>query len=480
MQTEASYDVVIVGAGSGGKPLAGELSRAGIPVVVIEQGLVGGECPYLACIPSKAMLNEARRQLASGPHSPQSNAEGFARAVLLRDKNTRHRNDSHAQELLTGEGAHLLRGRGVVEAGPDGTHAVTVTSNDADVTRLNWTRALVISTGSSAIIPPVPGLQDVEYWTSDIALSSAELPQRLLILGGGPIGCELAQVYASFGARVTVVESKPTLLAKESPWLGQSMANVLGLLGVDVVAGQKMSSIRRGETDSSVIATIGDSEIEADRLLIAIGKKPRTKGFGLDVLDLPTVGPIDIDARCHAITSSGDVLSDVYALGDVTGQAPYTHTANYHARTVAAHLQGQGVDADHTGIPRVVYTNPAVLCAGLTVEQASDAGYEPISARYDATQTSRSAIERTASRFHHEVDAQMPAELELVADAVTGVLLGASAIGPEADSWAAELALAVRSRTTVHELAQALHAFPSWTEAIHPPARELAEKVRKP
>ena len=474
MHSKASYDVVILGAGSGGKPLAGELSRSGVSVAVVEQGLVGGECPYLACIPSKAMLNEARRHLQAGPHTAESHASGFAQAVQLRDTDAHHRDDADAADLLTKEGAHLLRGRGGVEAG----WRLWVSSMDGEVTGVSWTRAMVIATGAAAIVPPIDGLADAGYWTSDVALSSTELPGRLLILGGGPIGCELAQVYASFGTQVTLAEANSTLLSKESPWLGEAMAEALGQLGVKVVTGQEMSSVRR--SGDSLVATVGDAEFEADRLLVAIGKRPRTSGFGLDTLGLDTDGPIDIDARCHARTADGEVLSDVYALGDVTGVAPYTHTANYHARTVAAHLRGDGIDADHTGIPRVVYTDPAVLCAGLTVEQAEQAGHEPISARFDATQTSRSVIERTASRHHHEVEAQMPAEVELVADAVTGVLLGAAAIGPQADSWAAELALAVRSRTTVQELAQALHAFPSWTEAIHPPARQLAEKVGKP
>ncbi len=475
MQRDASYDVVVIGAGSGGKPLAGELSRAGISVALVERGLVGGECPYLACIPSKAMLNEARRHLASGPHTAESDASGFATAVLLRDKDSQHRDDSHAAGSLTQEGVELLRGNGVVEPAADG-HVVRVTAGNGDVTRLSWTRALVIASGSAAIVPPIDGLQDAGYWTSDLALSSDELPKRLLVLGGGPIGCELAQVYASFGVRVMLVEAGPQLLPRESPWLGESIASALSLLGVDVVTGEELTRVHR--TDSAITATVGDRDVEADRLLVAIGKRPRTEGFGLELLGIDTSGPISIDARCRIQTRSGDVLGNVFAVGDVTGLAPYTHTANYHARTVAAQLQGHGADADHTGIPRVVYTDPAVFCAGLTEDQARDAGHQPIVARFDATQTARSSIEQTAARHHHELAAQAPAGVELVADANSGLLLGISAIGPEADSWAAELALAVRTRTTVGELAQALQAFPSWTEAIHPPARELAEKVR--
>lgn len=181
-----------------------------------------------------------------------------------------------------------------------------------------------------------------------------------------------------------------------------------------------------------------------------------------------------MDARCRVITSS-KIFDDIYAIGDLTGLAPYTHTANYHARLVAAHLLGHGQDTDHTGIPRVVYTDPPVLCTGETEESARASGIRILSARFDVTETSRSAIERTLDAEDHR-----PAGLELIADADTGVLLGAAAIGPEADSWGAELALAVRARLTVHTLAQHLHAFPSWTEAIHIPARKLAEQIQLP
>jgi dihydrolipoamide dehydrogenase len=215
----------------------------------------------------------------------------------------------------------------------------------------------------------------------------------------------------------------------------------------------------------AVLETERGDQLAADRILLAAGRKPRLD-MGIDELGLDPEEPLQVDGRLRVMVS-GTALPDVFAIGDLTGIAPYTHTANYHARTVAAHLIGPGLDADHTGIPRVVYTEPAVLCAGITVAQAEAAGTPVRTARFDATRTSRSALEVRDG----------PAGVELVADARTGTLLGIAAVGPEADSWAAELALAVRTRVTVHELAQALHAFPSWTEAIHPPARQLASEI---
>jgi dihydrolipoamide dehydrogenase len=191
-------------------------------------------------------------------------------------------------------------------------------------------------------------------------------------------------------------------------------------------------------------------------------------------ISVPESGALEVDARCRVVTAGGP-LPDVFAIGDLTAIAPYTHAANYQARLVTAHVLGHGYDGDHTGIPRVVYTDPPVLCTGETEDAARERGARVLSARYDVTATSRSAIERTADEDDHR-----PAGLQLIADADTGVLLGAAAIGPEADSWAAELALAVRARLSVHTLAQHPHAFPSWTEAIHVPARALAEQIQPP
>jgi pyruvate/2-oxoglutarate dehydrogenase complex dihydrolipoamide dehydrogenase (E3) component len=460
-------DVLIIGAGSGGKPLAGELGRAGIPTLVVEQALVGGECPYVACIPSKSMLVQGRHHVLAGPHTDAQHRAAWTQAVDVRDRTVRHRDDTHAAQVLTSDGAGLLRGRAQVQ--PDRSVRVGDTT-------IRWRRALVIATGSAVAIPSLDGLDTVPYWTSEDALSTDERPDRLLIMGGGPIGCELAQVYASFGSRVTLVQSGPQLLSREPAWLAAALAVSLGELGIDVRTSATAASVR-ASADGVALEVPGVGTLHADRLLVATGKTPRTAGLGLEHLDLATEGPLAVDERLRVRTTSGHVLPDVFAIGDVTAIAAYTHTANYHARTVAAHLLGSGLDADHTGIPRVVYTDPAVLCVGLTADQAAEGGIDAVTARFDARETSRSAVERTAQRTWGSPEAQRPGAVELVADRATGILIGASAIGPEADSWAAELALAVRARMRVHDLAQQLHAFPSWTEAIHPPARELAEKI---
>ncbi|MFI7586466.1 dihydrolipoyl dehydrogenase family protein [Spongisporangium articulatum] len=474
---EPPYDVVILGTGSAGKPLAGELTRAGRSVVVVEQHLVGGECPYLACIPSKAMLISGREHLRAGGRPGTPDPEAFAAAVAVRDKVAHHQDDSGAEKHMQEEGSTLLRGRGRVlgragdAAGPGAGWRVEVALTAGGATEVTATN-LVLATGTRAVVPPVEGLSQAPTWTSDQALTSPELPRRLAVLGGGAVGTELAQVYASFGSGVTLVESAPGLLPRESGWVGQAVASALRDLGVDVRVGRSLERV----TTADGVATLhldDGSTVEVDRILLGVGRKPRLdaglEAIGLDPESLD--GPVPVDARLRVIVEDRP-LDDVFAIGDVTGVAPYTHTANYQARTLGAHLTGSGLDADYTGIPRVVYTEPAVLCAGLTPAEAADRGIAFETATFDARQTSRSGVQRTADSYPFE--RSEPAGVELVADAHTGVLIGASAVGPEADSWGAELALAVRTRTTVHTLAQALHAFPSWTEAIHPPARELA------
>jgi pyruvate/2-oxoglutarate dehydrogenase complex dihydrolipoamide dehydrogenase (E3) component len=474
-QASDSFDVVVIGTGSAGKPLAAELARAGRSVLAIEDALVGGECAFLACIPSKSMLLSARRhRTQTGPAgSTAPNPLAYAEAVAVRDRTTGHRDDSGEVDGLEKDGVTLLRGRATI----DGRSVTVDPAPDTGENRrtVHWRQALVLATGAEAILPPIDGLAaTAAAWTSPQALSEDELPNRLTLLGGGAIGCELAQVYASFGSAVTLIEAAPTLLPREPEWVGEAMAELLRNVGVDVRTDTEVTAVEPGAPGAAaLVRTAGGASISADRILVAVGKRPRSSDLGLDSLGISPQpnGALAVDSRCRVTTENG-TLDDVYAIGDLTAIAPYTHTANYHARLVTAHLLGNGTDADHVGIPRVVYTDPPVLCVGETADAARERGANVLTAEFDVTKTSRSAVERTVNPQD-----QRPAGLQLIADADTGVLLGAAAIGPEADSWGAELALAVRARMTVHTLAQHLHAFPSWTEAIHIPARSLAEQI---
>lgn len=463
-----SYDVIVIGTGSAGKPLANQLAGEGLRVLAVERHRFGGECPYVACVPSKSMLLSARRHRGrvSGRHDARSvhsaDRAAFARAVAARDKTVWNRDDGKAVTGMSEAGVKLVRASATISPG-------AVRLNDGAT--VHWTRALVVATGAEAVLPPIDGLERdaAGIWTSDIALSSDELPESLAILGGGAIGCELAEVYASFGTHVTLLESAPTLLPREQPWLGEAMAKALRRIGVDVRTDTELQGVRPG-----LVLRTPDEEISAQKLLVAVGKKPLLEGLGLESLGVEPgeKGELLVDARMRLLAKDSP-LPDVFAIGDVTALNPYTHGANYQARVVANELLGRGRDADHSGTPRVVYTDPAAFAVGDTEKTAADRGLRTITARFDVTETTRAAVEHTLSP-----DDDRPAGLELLADAETGVLLGAAAIGPEADSWAAELALAVRARVTLTQLADQPHAFPSWAEAISTPAQELAARLR--
>jgi dihydrolipoamide dehydrogenase len=444
---EREYDVIVLGGGSAGEYIADGVSDDGNRrVAVVEDRLVGGECPYLACIPSKAMLIAAERGLT------------WDEAVGRRDASAKYRDDSQSVQNLQKHGVDLLRGRGRV-TGPGVV--------DVSGTSYGW-QTLVIATGGAPTMPPVDGLADAGAWTSDDALSSPELPRRLVLLGGGAVGCELAQVYAAFGTHVTVVEMLPRLLAREPEFVGAAIADALQARGVDVRLGVAAASVSRSGADY-VVRLDDDTTLTADRIVVAAGKQPRSD-VGLDTIgiDVEPGKPLAIDESCRVLGQR-----NVWAAGDVTGVAPFTHTANYHARLVIAGINGRPGRAHHNAIPRTVFTDPAVFGVGITPEQAKNNNVDLVTARFDVGNTARAYVEREAGA--HAANGQ----LELYADRKTGLLVGAAAVGSCADHWTGELVLAVRAEVPVHVLADVVHAFPTLGEAIEPPMRELAAAIEE-
>ena len=447
MDVVETFDVVVLGAGSGGETLASELAAGGLSVAVVEQGLVGGECPYLACVPSKTLLLAAARGI------------DWTTAVERRDVSAEHRDDADAARGLEKAGVTLVRGHGTVT----GAGRLSAAGRE-----LAWSRALVVATGSQAVVPPVPGLDAAPTWTSDQALSSPELPARLAVLGGGAVGCELSQVYARFGSRVTVVEAGDTLLAGEPAWVGGMLGDALRADGVDVRLGAAAARVEMVEGGVRVVPERG-AAFDVDRVLVATGRQPRSDGLDALHLGLEDGAPVEVDARCR-VRRGDAVLPDVFAVGDVTGVAPYTHTANYQARIVAAQLLGRHPrDADYRAVPRAVYTDPAVFSVGLSADAARESGVDVAVAQSDVAETGRAFVSGAAAG-----ESPPAARLELVADRAAGHLVGAVAVGPDADSWASELALAVHARVPLEVLADLVHAFPTWGEGILPAVRELA------
>jgi dihydrolipoamide dehydrogenase len=443
-----SFDVVVLGAGSGGQPVAEGLAGAGLAVAVVEEHRVGGECPYVACIPSKALLVAAAEGV------------GWAEAVRRRDAAAEHRDDSETADGVSDAGVTLVRGHGEV-TGPG-----ELTVGDR---RLRWSRALVVATGSSPVRPPVAGIEALgaALWTSDQALTATEQPRRLLVLGGGAVGCELGQAFARLGTSVTVVEAAPRLLAAEQPFVGDTVASALRGDGVDVRTGVTATAARPEGT--GVVLELDDgSSVTADRVLLAGGRAPRGDGLGLELLGVETDdGTVRVDTRCRALHRTGRPTTGVLAVGDVTGVAPFTHTASYQAEIVVAGLTGRGRDADYRAVPRVVYTDPSVFAVGVTEEQAEQDGEDVEVGRLEVAGTARALIERP----------DHPGRLEVLARRRDRVVVGAAVVAPAAESWAGELALAVRAGLSADLLADHVHPHPGWSEAVHPAALDLVGRL---
>lgn len=458
------FDVVVLGGGSAGEWIWSQLP--GRSVAVVEAGRVGGECPFVACMPSKALLRSAHvRRLSAAAHLYGAVAEplelddpaaAFAAAVARRDRISEGRDDSQKAADLTRSGAILYRGLGRI----DGPGRVRVALGGGDNADLRYDE-LVIATGSRPDIAPVAGLDEVPTWTSDEALSSAELPSRLLVLGGGAVGCELAQIYATFGTEVTLVQSESHLIAPEEAFLGQILAGVLARQGVDVRLDAVAEVARRSGCGATVVLSDG-STVETERVLLATGRTPWLEDIGLESLGLaPCDDGLAIDEACRVLGTE-----HVWAAGDVTGIAPFTHTANYQARVLVTNLRGRAASADYRAIPRTVYTDPPVAAVGVTRAAAESAGTDVATAALDLAHTARAGTDGT------EIG-----RLQLVADRARGVLVGAAAIGQGADEWIGEAALAIRAEISLELLAEVVHSFPTYSEAYEPPLRVLAGKL---
>ena len=473
------FDVVVLGGGTSGSLIAMGVSQAGRSTALVEAGLVGGEAPYLADMASKSLLQSARR------------GETWEHAVARRDEVAGHLDDAAAAGRLAEAGVTLIRGTGQI-TGP-GTIVVQPNAAKSGLNglapagplTLGYTD-LVVCTGSEPVAPPVEGLTDVPAWTSAEALTCPDLPRRLVVLGAGPVGCELAQIYAAFGSQVTLVEAEPHLLPGEAPFTGEILGDALRRTGVDLRLGSAV--VKAETTDAGLALTLADgTRIEADRVLLASGRRPRLSGLGLEELGISAAPGemLPLDESCRVVpnvpgkaapTAPGkDVPATpgtkqagrIWAAGDVTAVAPYTHTARYQAQIVAANLLGGSRAADYRAIPRTVYTSPSVYTVGMSPSLAEATGVELITVSCDLAETARATVEDDDR-----------GRVELYADAASGdVLVGAAAIGPDAEEWMGEVTLAIRARIPLAVLADVVHAFPTYGEAVGMPWPGLAPET---
>ena len=433
------YDAVVIGSGSGGRAVARRLADAGMAVAMVEEERVGGECPFWACMPTKTLLRPAEA-VAEAVRVPgvEARVRSFPPVAAYRDEVTSHLDDAAKAARYAGYGIEIVRGRARL-AGPGrvevGGEVLT-------------TARVVVATGSAPVIPPVDGLRESGPWTSREATALQEIPESVAVLGGGPVGVELGQMLLRYGSSVTLIESSERLLDREEPWVGELLADRLGAEGMDVRVGTRLESVRGAEPARLALST--GEEVRAERILVATGRRPRTEELGLETVGVtPGDEGIPVDARCR-------VADGVWAIGDVTGIAPFTHVAAYQARVVADDILGRPRSADYRAVPRVVFSDPEVAGVGLTRAQAEEEGREVAAAEVDLGDMER------ATTYGPDVGGRF----SVLADARRRVLVGAAAVGPLASEWIHAAVLAVKAEVDVDLLRDTIVQFPTFSEAL--------------
>jgi len=449
------FDVVCLGGGVAGEAIAGGLQGSGLSLAVVERELVGGECPYWGCIPSKTLLRSGEtleeagraRTLAASWVEWDVDFPKVSKRVYWM---ARDLDDTRPAAAMEATGAKLVRGAGKL---------IDFRTVEVGGEQLFARKGVVIANGGTAVIPPIPGLDKVDFWTNRQATLPRELPGSLAVLGGGAVGVELGQAYARLGSKVTVIEAGPRILGAEEPEAAIALRPHLLADGMQLLVGDPVAGIEKSGT--GVIVTLkSGATLHADRVLVATGRRPNFEawqGIGLPQTERGwlKVDPATLEARV-----------DVYGAGDVTGIGGFTHLAYYHGQIVARRLRGEDARADHSAVPRVTFTDPEVASVGISEAAARERGVNVITASADPAETARGYIHD----FHDGA-------LKLVADRDRGVLIGATLVTPRAGEILGELLLALKAGTPLRTLADVIHPFPAFNRVLGAVLQELAAKA---
>ncbi len=458
-----TFDVVCLGGGVAGEAIAAGLRDSGLTLAIVERELVGGECPYWGCMPSKTLLRSAETlsEAARARVLAASRVEwtvDFAKVAERARWMARHLDDSRPAASLEAMGARLVRGDGRL------TDPRTVqVGGETLIAR----RAVVIANGSTAAIPPIPGLDAVEFWTNRQATLPTELPASLAILGAGAIGVELGQAFARLGSAVTIIEAGPTFLGLEEPEAGAALRPHLEADGITLLTGDPAVGVERQaaaaaspQTSGVVVRLKSGATVTADRLLLATGRRANAEAWQAAGLARTERGWLTVDP------TTLEAQAGVFGAGDVTGLGGFTHLAHYHGQVIARRLRGLDARADHTAVPRVTFTDPEVASVGLSESAARARGIDVVVATTDPANTARGYIHD----FHGGV-------LKLVGDRSRGVLIGATVVSPRAGEILGELVLAIKLATPLTTLADVIHPFPAFSRVLGQCLEDLATQA---
>jgi pyruvate/2-oxoglutarate dehydrogenase complex dihydrolipoamide dehydrogenase (E3) component len=449
-----AFDVVVIGAGPPGENAAGRCADHGLSTAIVERELVGGTCTYWGCIPSKALIRPgdvvAAARRAPGAAEAVTGSVDVQAAFAQRDYMTSSWDDTGALTWLDDEGITLVRGHGRLA----GERKVKVDTGDG-VRTLTATKAVVVANGTSALIPPIDGLRDASPWDNRDATEAKEVPGRLVVLGGGPIGAELAQAFRRLGSEVTVIEAAPRLLAREEPFAGEEVRKGFESDGIAVITEARMTRAERND-NGPVTATLEDGRtFDADEILVAVGRRPNTSDLGLDTVGLEEVAGkyLPVDDRLRVRGADGDWL---YSVGDVNGVAMFTHMGKYQGRLVGDVIAGKDVRdvADHGIVPRVTFTDPQVGAVGLTEDQAREKGIELRAVEYPVGNVAGTYL----------IGNGITGTAKIVVDEGRRVIVGATFTGPGIQELVHGATIAVAGGVTLDSLWHAVPAFPTVSE----------------